>query len=491
VALNSTIVIKIYPFISNIVFCLLLVGLDVSAQSPGLINYQAVARDTETGAQIANQQVFLSVIVRAGGPGGDVVYQESHGNVGTNAFGLFNIQIGGGEVLTGNLSEINWATGSYWLEMELDAGSGLESVGAMQLLAVPYALHANTVTNADDADADPSNELITQFEFDPATSSLVVGEGDNQLEVSLDALIQDADADPNNELVQAFDFNPETSVLSLQDQGNNFQLDLGPLIDDADADSTNELITGIFFSAGSNTLTVSEGGQNYSTGLGAVDLDINPNNELITALVLTDNNVLEITEGLNIQTIDLTPLTEQMAWVRDAGLELVYNLNDKVGIGTDSPVAKLQVQGDGIENEPLLSIQSQPDGEVLRVSSDSIVTGPQSSLYIKGSIGFESVVLPPATALDSEYTVAPGDSHIICLVQASVNRQIFMPPAASHPGRRILVRMTGPQPISGSVAVIFEAGELDFGFNVYALTGFSPVTAEFLSLGVNGWTRIY
>ncbi len=38
-------------------------------------------------------------------------------------------------------------------------GSGYQNLSASQLLSVPYALHAKTAENVDDADTDPTNEI--------------------------------------------------------------------------------------------------------------------------------------------------------------------------------------------------------------------------------------------------------------------------------------------------------------------------------------------
>ncbi len=52
--------------------------------------------------------------------------------------------VGKGTVQSGNFAAIPWETGDKFLEMELDLGSGFSSMGATQLLSVPYALHAET-----------------------------------------------------------------------------------------------------------------------------------------------------------------------------------------------------------------------------------------------------------------------------------------------------------------------------------------------------------
>jgi hypothetical protein len=76
------------------------------------------------------------------------VYVETQAPV-TNANGLISIEIGSGNVISGSMSNINWASGSYFIKTEADIdGSGIYTItGISELLSVPYALHAKTVEN--------------------------------------------------------------------------------------------------------------------------------------------------------------------------------------------------------------------------------------------------------------------------------------------------------------------------------------------------------
>jgi len=114
------------------------------AQIPQAFNYQAVVRD-QHGTIIADQNINLRVSLIYGDPAGETVYTETH-PVTTNGMGLVNIEIGRGFNPTGNLSEINWAEGKYFVKIEMDeyGGSDFKPMGVAQLLSVPYALHAGT-----------------------------------------------------------------------------------------------------------------------------------------------------------------------------------------------------------------------------------------------------------------------------------------------------------------------------------------------------------
>ena len=119
---------------------IMIISAQSFAQTPQKFNYQAVCRDN-IGNIIAGQTVSLRLTIHDLLPGGTVLYKETH-NLTTNNFGLVTIAIGGGTVDTGTFSNIPWGAGDKYLEVELDAGSGFNSVGTTQLLSVPYALYA-------------------------------------------------------------------------------------------------------------------------------------------------------------------------------------------------------------------------------------------------------------------------------------------------------------------------------------------------------------
>src|SRR5206468_7497545 len=81
-------------------------------------------------------------------PGGTVVYKETQSTT-TNAFGLFNVNIGQGTVVTGTFFSINWGSGDKHTQVEMDATGGTTYIdmGTSQMLSVPYALYALTSGN--------------------------------------------------------------------------------------------------------------------------------------------------------------------------------------------------------------------------------------------------------------------------------------------------------------------------------------------------------
>jgi hypothetical protein len=111
------------------------------AQVPQAMKYQGVARNG-SGALLANQPIIVRISIRDQSSTGLVVYKESH-NTATNQFGLYNITLGKGAMISGvNFSLIPWGGGQKYIEQEVDFGSGFVNMGTSQLLSVPYALYA-------------------------------------------------------------------------------------------------------------------------------------------------------------------------------------------------------------------------------------------------------------------------------------------------------------------------------------------------------------
>lgn len=126
-------------------FCLLIIffgSLSLYGQVPQAFKYQAVARDA-VGSVLANQMVSFRISIVPGSPAGSADYTETHKKM-TNGFGLVDLEIGKGTVVSGSFSSIDWGSNIYFFKVELDpaGGSSFISMGTSQLLSVPYALRA-------------------------------------------------------------------------------------------------------------------------------------------------------------------------------------------------------------------------------------------------------------------------------------------------------------------------------------------------------------
>ena len=121
----------------------LFIGIAASAQAPDKMSYQAVIRDA-SGALLKNQDVTIQFSIIQTSPAGTIVYREDH-RATTNSNGLASIYIGTGNIAIGSFSTIDWASGPYFLQTDIDplAGASYVISSTTELVSVPYALHAN------------------------------------------------------------------------------------------------------------------------------------------------------------------------------------------------------------------------------------------------------------------------------------------------------------------------------------------------------------
>jgi len=423
---------------SLVFFVFVFVSILIDAQAPERINYQAVARNTQTGAELINVDIFLSAQVRQGGPNGTIIYQESHANVGTDEFGLFSMQVGGGNVITGNFSQIPWSDGNIWLQVDVDAGQGLQNAGAMQFLSVPYALHAKSASNVDDADADPSNELVQDLTFEPNTRQLtLVQEGENVVTEL-------------GTVVQGLSLDPDTYVLNLEQQGPlNQEVNLSPLRQGLDQSDQNELI--------------------------------NPGWP-----VLLPGNILQIREADIDHEVDLSPLMSPSFWEQNTDETAIYNTTHNVGIGIENPAAKLEVRGNS--NDDLLRIEDD-NRVLLSVENSKIGIGRAvgtSNVQIAGSVAYDFIKVSNQDV--STYNIGPTDNFlVVSMATGGLTLNIIMPDAISFPGRVITIKKIG----SSANVSIFFSNPLDLSPQNPIISGAQPQTRSFMSIGEDGWITLF
>ena len=116
------------------------------AQAPQGFNYQATVRNS-AGALIVNQIVLVKFKIYQNTATGTLVYSENQ-TANTDDLGHIALVVGQGTATVGTFSAINWGSGSYFLGIELNTGSGYVAMGTTQLLSVPYALYANSSGNS-------------------------------------------------------------------------------------------------------------------------------------------------------------------------------------------------------------------------------------------------------------------------------------------------------------------------------------------------------
>lgn len=125
-----------------ITILVLFVSLTIFAQAPDRMSYQAVIRNS-SNALIVNSNVGIRISILQDVATGPSVYVETH-TATTNSNGLVSLEIGGGNVVSGDFYGIGWGTNNYFVKTETDptGGTNYTITGTSQFLSVPYALYA-------------------------------------------------------------------------------------------------------------------------------------------------------------------------------------------------------------------------------------------------------------------------------------------------------------------------------------------------------------
>ena len=133
---------------------LVVIGAYGQSPSPGIFNYQGVARNS-VGNVLVNKTITLRLTIHDGAAAGPTVYQESRTTT-TNPFGLFNVQVGsaGASSVTGTIAGVTWGVNTKFIQVEIDPNGGTTfiNIGTAQIASVPYSLYSSL-----------SNDLVLPF----------------------------------------------------------------------------------------------------------------------------------------------------------------------------------------------------------------------------------------------------------------------------------------------------------------------------------------
>jgi hypothetical protein len=422
----------------------------VLAQSPQQVNYQAVARNSDTGAELVNQPIDVVFKILDGSAAGAIVYQEIH-STETNQFGLFNLEIGAGSQMVGTLAGVDWGSSEKWLAVEIDLGSGLEEVSVSQLISVPYALHAATATsvdNVDDADADPTNELIDTMQIE--NNVLTIYEGSfpdgHASTIDLSGLVNDADADPTNELLEPGSLLLLDTLLVFVEGGISHEVNLaglanfGPWLEGPGTVFNTEAYIGVGTASPEHKLHVIN-----NSGVAADSVAIFADNANSTPAI--NYGVYSKAQGAaeNRAIYGTAPGNTQNDWAGyfDAGNVHVAN---KLAVGESAPHSTLHSNGS-----------------------------------VAGSVRFEQA---------SASSILLGDEDYIIIVDVTLMpATVVLPPAATCEGRIYYIKRfktvsnTNTLQISPSGADLIDGSNFSIPLN--QLTGLE--TRMLVSAGVNGW----
>ena len=124
------------------------------SQPPQLMSYQCVVRD-KSGGLITKQSIGVRTSILRGSVIQIIVFQETYSpNPSTNENGLLTLQIGSGTASTGDFSRIDWSNGPYFLRTEMDpkGGTSYTISGQSQILSVPYTLYAEKAGSVTETD---------------------------------------------------------------------------------------------------------------------------------------------------------------------------------------------------------------------------------------------------------------------------------------------------------------------------------------------------
>lgn len=120
----------------------IIASMQVFAQTPDAFQYQAVVRNPQ-GEILKNQSINIRFSLRRNTANGTVVFTETH-TATTLDNGIVSLQVGTGTPGLGSfgLGEIDWSSGVYFMQVEIDNGNGYITLSTQQLLSTPFAKYA-------------------------------------------------------------------------------------------------------------------------------------------------------------------------------------------------------------------------------------------------------------------------------------------------------------------------------------------------------------
>ena len=384
-------------FVALFIFITLISMLQ--AQAPQGFRYQAVARDATGNVITGNLDIRFAL--KEDDSNGPTRYEETH-QATTNPQGVFELTVGNGSAISGNIETIDWAHHQYWLQVKLKTpgASDFTLMGASQLLSVPYALHAATAGNSmqegpgiiiENGIISNAGDLSDQNELQTLVingNQLSISEGNtvtlptgttynagNGITINNNTITA-VDPSPTNE-IQTLSLNGQQ--LSLSNGGGSVALPTGGTEWSMNGTTTyNAPVTGNV-AIGTNT---SPSAKLTVTGNGTDLAGLFSNSNGATAL-----SVSSATTGTGISALSTGGRAGQFVSATGAagyfssglGYALVTDAGN-VGIGTLTPARKLHVSGSTLISDP-------NNGVALEIGSGKVgigVTSPTHKFEVHG-----------------------------------------------------------------------------------------------------------
>ncbi len=132
-------------FLVGLISCFSLMG-----QVPAGIDHQAIVSDQD-GSPVANAPIDVQASIIEDAMDGSLAYSESH-TIESDENGLIQFVIGQGNPLSGQFANIDWSKGPFFLKIDIDPGQGFFLTNTVELLAVPFAMHAGELGTYDEED---------------------------------------------------------------------------------------------------------------------------------------------------------------------------------------------------------------------------------------------------------------------------------------------------------------------------------------------------
>ena len=155
-------------------FFAFLISMMMYSQVPQEFSYQSVIRDN-SGKLMINKDLSVNVSITKNGIS---AFSESH-SVKTSSNGLISLNIGSKN--PSSFSNIDWANGSYNIEVSISDSNGLTINTESKLLSVPYALYAMTPAGPSGSDGAKGDK----GDIGPAGAAGAKGDKEEPLEQEL------------------------------------------------------------------------------------------------------------------------------------------------------------------------------------------------------------------------------------------------------------------------------------------------------------------